>query len=358
MPYGSLVTGQMVAGLRRLGFTKVFDTNFAADLTIVEEGSELLRRIQTGGTLPMITSCSPGWIKYIEHEFPDQVSHLSTCKSPHMMLGALSKTFYAEQIGVQPEDIYVVSVMPCTAKKYEVTRPEMFIDGRPSVDAVLTTRELARMIKDAGIEFTSLEDGGFDNPLGYSTGAADIFGATGGVMEAALRTVYEVVTGREVPFRHLDITPVRGLEQVKEADILIEDAKPEFAFLNGVTVRVAVTSGLAGARILMRQIADGSSPYHFIEVMGCPGGCISGGGQPRPTNRAIREARMRAIYAEDAGKEQRKSHENPYILRLYEAFLGEPLGHKSHELLHTHYVPRGRYNQFLEEAKDEEIVKA
>jgi len=359
---GTLVTGKMASALREMGFDDVFDTNFTADLTIIEEGHEFLGRVAaalTGGTatLPMITSCSPGWIKYIEHEFPQFVSHLSTCKSPHMMLGALSKTFYAEKIGVKPEDIYVVSVMPCTAKKYEVTRPEMFIDGRPSVDAVLTTRELARMIKDAGIEFTQLEDGAFDNPLGYSTGAADIFGATGGVMEAALRTVYEVVTGREVPFQHLDITPVRGLDQVKEAGILIEDAKPEFAFLNGVTVRIAVTSGLAGAKKLMRQIADGASPYHFIEVMGCPGGCISGGGQPRPTNRAIREARMKAIYAEDAGKEKRKSHENPYITRLYQEFLGEPLGHKSHELLHTHYVPRGRYNQFLGEEKDEETVK-
>ncbi|MHB0938167.1 MAG: NADH-dependent [FeFe] hydrogenase, group A6 [Armatimonadota bacterium] len=360
---GTLVTGKMASALRELGFDDVFDTNFTADLTIIEEGHEFLKRATaalTGGTamMPMITSCSPGWIKYIEHEFPQLVSHLSTCKSPHMMLGALSKTYYADKIGVKPDDVYVVSVMPCTAKKYEVTRPEMFIDGRPSVDAVLTTRELARMIKDAGIEFAHLEDGAFDNPLGYSTGAADIFGATGGVMEAALRTVYELVTGREVPFKHLDIAPVRGLAQVKEAGITIEDAKPEFAFLNGVTVRIAVTSGLTGAKKLMRQIADGTSPYHFIEVMGCPGGCISGGGQPRPTNRAIREARMKAIYAEDAGKEKRKSHENPYITQLYQEFLGEPLGHKSHELLHTHYVQRGRYNQFLGEEKDEETVKA
>jgi NADH-quinone oxidoreductase subunit G/NADP-reducing hydrogenase subunit HndD len=364
LPPGTLVTGKMASALREMGFSDIFDTNFAADLTIIEEGHEFLGRTAsalTGGAaaLPMITSCSPGWIKYLEHEFPQLVPHLSTCKSPHMMLGALAKTFYADRIGVKAEEIYVVSVMPCTAKKYEVTRPEMFIDGLPSVDAVLTTRELARMIKDAGIEFTQLEDGVFDNPLGYSTGAADIFGATGGVMEAALRTVYEVVTGREVPFEHLDITPVRGLEQVKEAGITIEDAKPEFAFLNGVTVRVAVTSGLAGAQQLMRQIADGTSPYHFIEVMGCPGGCISGGGQPRPTNRAIREARMRAIYAEDAGKEKRKSHDNPYIIQLYQEFLGEPLGHRSHELLHTCYVPRGRYNQFLAKFEDApKMVKA
>ena len=365
---GTLVTGKMASALREMGFDDVFDTNFTADLTIIEEGHEFLQRATaalTGGTavLPMITSCSPGWIKYIEHEFPQLLPHLSTCKSPHMMLGALSKTFYADKIGVEAKDIYVVSVMPCTAKKYEVSRPEMFIDGQPSVDAVLTTRELARMIKDAGIQFSELEDSTFDNPLGYSTGAADIFASSGGVMEAALRTVYEVVTGREVPFQHLDIAPVRGLTQVKEAGILIEDAKPEFAFLNGVTVRVAVTSGLLGAKKLMRQIADGTSPYHFIEVMGCPGGCISGGGQPRPTNRAIREARMQAIYAEDAGKVQRKSHENPYILQLYAEFLGEPLGHKSHELLHTHYVQRGRFNQLLDQqecacSSEKEPVKA
>ncbi len=347
---GTLVTGKMATALREMGFDDVFDTNFTADLTILEEGHELLQRVTaalTGGaaSLPMITSCSPGWIKYIEHEYPQLVSHLSTCKSPHMMLGSLAKTYYADKIGVAAKDIFVVSVMPCTAKKYEITRPEMFIDGLPNVDAVLTTRELARMIKDAGISFETLEDTEFDSPLGYSTGAADIFGTTGGVMEAALRTVYEVVTGREVPFAHLDITPVRGLFQVKEAFITIEDAKPEFAFLNGVRVGIAVTSGLSGAKKLMRQIADGTSPYHFIEVMGCPGGCISGGGQPRPTNNTIREARMQAIYAEDSGKERRKSHENPFVISLYEEFLGAPLGHKSHELLHTHYVQRGRFNQ-------------
>ncbi len=349
-PAGTLVTGKMATALREMGFDDVFDTNFTADLTILEEGHELLQRVTaalTGGqaSLPMITSCSPGWIKYIEHEFPQLVSHLSTCKSPHMMLGALAKSYYADKIGVPAKDMYVVSVMPCTAKKYEISRPEMFLDGMPTVDAVLTTRELARMIKDAGISFDTLEDSEFDSPLGYSTGAADIFGTTGGVMEAALRTVYEVVTGREVPFAHLDITPVRGLFQVKEAFITIEDAKPEFAFLNGVRVGIAVTSGLSGAKKLMRQIADGTSPYHFIEVMGCPNGCISGGGQPRPTTNAIRKARMEAIYAEDAGKAMRKSHENPFVINLYEEFLGEPLGHKSHELLHTHYVKRGRYNE-------------
>ncbi len=352
-PAGTLVTGKMVTALREMGFDDVFDTNFAADLTIMEEGSEFLHRVKealTGGNavLPMITSCSPGWIKNIEHEYPDLLDHLSTCKSPQMMLGALLKTYYAEKIGVDPKDIFVVSIMPCTAKKFEVTRPEMFHNELPTVDVSITTRELARMIKEAGIDFQELPDGKFDEPLGFSTGAADIFGATGGVMEAAIRTVYELVTGRPVPFEHLDITPVRGLEQVKTAELKIEGAKPEYAFLEGFTVRVAVTSGLAGASMLMHQVAAGVVPqYHFIEVMGCPGGCLSGGGQPKPTNQAIRQARMRAIYAEDAGKEKRMSHENPFIQQLYEEFLGEPLGHKSHELLHTEYVKRGRYNELV-----------
>ena len=352
-PPGTLVTGKMVTAMREMGFDDIFDTNFAADLTIIEEGSEFLHRArevlvnQGDAVLPMVTSCSPGWIKNIEHEFPMLLDHLSTCKSPQMMLGALLKTYYADKIGVEATDIFVVSVMPCTAKKFEVTRPEMFHNGLPTVDVSITTRELARMIKEAGIDFQELPDGKFDDPLGYSTGAADIFGATGGVMEAAIRTVYELVTGRPVPFENLNITPVRGLEQVKEAELKIEDVKPEYSFLEGFTIRVAVTSGLSGAKMLMRQIQAGISPYHFIEVMGCPGGCLSGGGQPKPTNRAIREARMRAIYAEDAGKEKRKSHENPYVTQLYEEFLEEPLGHKSHELLHTHYVKRGRFNQFV-----------
>jgi NADP-reducing hydrogenase subunit HndD len=285
----------------------------------------------------------------VEHEFPQLVDNLSTCRSPHMMLGALVKTYYAAKNGLDPKKVYVVSVMPCTAKKFEITRPEMFLDGRPTVDAVLTTRELGRMIRGAGIPFVDLEESTFDSPMGDSTGAADIFAATGGVMEAALRTVYEVVTGREVPFENLNIIPVRGLIQVKEAALTIEGTKPEFSFLEGVVVRVAVTSGLNGAKKLMRQVASGESPYHFVEVMGCPGGCISGGGQPRVTTQSVREARMGAIYAEDAGKPHRKSHTNPAITHLYEDFLGEPLGHKSHELLHTHYQPRGRFNQLLKE---------
>lgn len=359
-PPGTIVTGKMVSALRELGFDDVFDTNFAADLTIVEEGHEFLERVAAAvsgapATLPMITSCSPGWIKYIEHEHPQLLGHLSSCKSPHMMLGALVKTFYAERIGVAPEDLFVVSVMPCTAKKFEITRPETFVDGLPNVDAVITTRELARMIRDAGVEFAGLSESDFDQPLGFSTGAADIFGATGGVMEAALRTVYEKITGRDIPFERLDVTPVRGLQSVKEAALTIEKPLPEFAALDGLTVRVAVTSGLAGARQLMRQIADGTSPYHFIEVMGCPGGCINGGGQPRPSTRAIREARMKALYTIDAGKARRKSHDNPHIQKLYKEYLGTPLGHKSHELLHTHYVARGRFNQLLPREADAKV---
>lgn len=349
---GTLVTGKMVTALKDMGFDDVFDTNFAADLTIIEEGNEFLKRVADAfsgkpAVLPMVTSCSPGWIKYVEHAFPEELDHLSTCKSPHMMLGALVKSYYADKIGADPKNIFVVSVMPCTAKKYEITRPEMKSGGHPNVDAVLTTRELARMIKEAGIEFKILEDGKFDSPLGLSTGAADIFAATGGVMEAAIRTVYEVVTGRELPFEQLHVKPIVGLSQVKTADLKIEDPVDAYKFLDGVTVKVAVTSGLSGARKLMEQVAKGESEYHFIEVMGCPGGCISGGGQPRPTNNEIRKKRMEAIYKEDEGKELRKSHDNPFITQLYEEYLVHPLGHKSHELLHTHYVKRGIYNQYL-----------
>ena len=353
-PVGTRVTGKMAAALHELGFDDVFDTNFAADLTILEEGTELLHRLNaalTGGeaTLPMITSCSPGWIKHIEHAFPDELAHLSTCKSPHTMLGALIKSYYAEKLGVEPKDMYVVSVMPCTAKKYEVQRPEMGnMDGIPDVDAVLTTRELARMIKSAGIDSCALEDMEFDSPLGLSTGAADIFGVTGGVMEAALRTVYELVTGRELPFENLHVTPVVGLEQVKAASLTIEGALPAYKHLEGVTVNVAVTSGLAGADILLREIAEGKSPYHFIEVMGCPGGCISGGGQPRAAVEDFRALRSKALYTEDEEKPLRKSHENPDLLKLYETWLGDIGGHKAHELLHTHYVPRGLYNERVE----------
>ncbi len=348
---GTLVTGKMVAALKEIGFDDVFDTNFAADLTIIEEGNELLSRLNkalTGGqaTLPMITSCSPGWIKYIEHAWPEKLSHLSTCKSPHMMLGALIKSYYASKLNIDPKNIFVVSVMPCTAKKYEITRPEMKNQGLPNVDAVLTTRELAGMIKSSGIDFKSLNDEEFDAPLGLSSGAADIFGTTGGVMEAALRTVYEVVTGKELPFEKLHVTPIIGFSRIKTAELEIEETLPEFEHLKGVKLKIAVTSGLKGASELMKQIADGASPYHFIEVMGCPGGCISGGGQPRPTNDEIRQKRLEAIYREDEGKTLRKSHDNPSIKKIYEEFLIAPLGHKSHELLHTEYTKRGIYNQY------------
>ncbi|MGE5448457.1 MAG: NADH-dependent [FeFe] hydrogenase, group A6 [Bacteroidales bacterium] len=347
---GTLVTGKMASALHELGFDYVFDTNFAADLTIMEEGSEFLKRVQNAYTapdpeysgLPLITSCSPGWIKFVEHRYPDQLAHLSSCKSPHMMLGALTKTYFAEKMNIDPASIYMVSVMPCTAKKFEITRPEMFNNGLADVDAVITTRELGRMIHDAGIDFNNLPDGQFDSPLGFSSGAADIFANTGGVMEAALRTVYELVTGRELPANNLHIAPLEGLERIKSADLKIENPLEAYRFLDGVTVKVAVTSGLKGAAILLEQIKNGTSPYHFIEIMGCPGGCISGGGQPRPVNDAIRIKRINAIYREDEGKPVRKSHENKDILMLYNDFLGQPLGHKSHELLHTVYTRRSR----------------
>lgn len=326
---GSIVTGQMVAGLRRLGFDKVFDTDFTADLTILEEGNELLQRIQTGGTLPMITSCSPGWIKFAEHFYPDLLPHLSTCKSPQQMFGALAKGYYAAKIGKRPEDIFSVSIMPCTAKKYEAQRPEMSVDGKnPDVDVVLTTRELAKMLRQAGINFDALEEEEYDAPFGLSTGAAVIFGATGGVMEAALRTVYEVVTGKTLP--SLDFKDVRGLEGIKEATV----------DLNGTPVKVAVAHTLANARKLMELIKSGKADYAFIEIMCCPGGCIGGGGQPYGTTNEVRKKRIAAIYEADRDLPIRKSHENPAIKKLYEEFLGEPLGEKSHHLLHTHYNDR------------------
>ncbi len=359
---GARVTGKLAQALSVLGFDDVFDTNFAADLTIMEEGTEFLTRIKkslTGGeaALPMITSCSPGWIKYIEHTYPDLLPHLSTCKSPHTMLGALIKSFYAEKTGCDPKDMYVVSVMPCTAKKFEINRHEMRNGGVPNVDAVLTTRELGQMVREAGIDFSSLEDREFDNPLGMSTGAADIFGVTGGVMEAALRTVYELVTGRELPFEKLHVEPIVGLERIKTAEIKFEDVLDDYRFLEGVAVKVAVTSGLAGAKILMEQVARGESPYHFIEVMGCPNGCIMGGGQPRSKDPDVRLKRLKGIYAEDESKALRKSHENPSLIRLYEEYLEFPGSHVSHELLHTHYIKRGRFNEYLDdEYVNEEVI--
>lgn len=347
---GQRVTGKMVAALKRLGFNSVLDTDFTADLTIMEEGTELLLRLKKALVdkdpsvkLPLTTSCSPGWIKFIEHTFPEFLSHVSTCKSPQQMFGALSKTYYAQKRKIDPKDIVSVSIMPCTAKKYEANRPEMRSSGYKDVDYVLTTRELARMIKQAGISFDKLDDMKYDSIMGESTGAAVIFGATGGVMEAALRTAYEIVTGREVPFEGLNITPVRGVEGVREASVLIDKCKPEWAFLNGVELKCVVAHGLANARTVMQNVKDGKASYHFIEIMACPGGCLGGGGQPIPTNESIRKKRTEAIYAEDMGMPLRKSHENPEIAAIYKDFLGEPNGHKSHELLHTHYVERKRY---------------
>jgi iron-only hydrogenase group A len=345
MAPGSLVTGKMVAGLRKIGFNKVFDTQFTADLTILEEGNELLHRIQNKGVLPMITSCSPGWIKFIEHFYPEELDHLSSCKSPQQMFGAVAKTYYAEKMGIDPRKIVVVSIMPCTAKKYEAGRKEMNSafhywkdklnlndkDSFMDVDYALSTRELARMLKEAGINFDALPKEDFDSPIGASTGAAVIFGATGGVMEAALRTVYEVVTGKPLP--GIDLTVVRGMDGIKTAEV----------DLNGTKVKVAVAHTLKNARILLDEIESGKSPYTFIEVMTCPGGCLGGGGQPIPTDWTIRKMRADSIYQEDKDKPLRKSHENPEVLALYKEFLEKPLGEKSHHLLHTKYVKRGYF---------------
>jgi NADH-quinone oxidoreductase subunit G/NADP-reducing hydrogenase subunit HndD len=331
MEPGSIVTGKLVAALRRLGFDRVFDTDFTADLTILEEAHELLDRVKGGGVLPLITSCSPGWVKYVEHFFPQLLPNVSSCKSPQQMFGALAKTYYAQRAGIEPADIYVVSVMPCTAKKFEAGRPEMTASGYPDVDAVLTSRELGRMLREAGIDFFDLPEEDYDLPLGISTGAGAIFGATGGVMEAALRTAYETITGRAL--ETLDITAVRGLDGIKEAVVEAD----------GLVVKAAVGHGLGNARKLCELVAGGTADYHFIEIMGCPGGCIGGGGQPIPTTNAIRRRRMDAIYEVDRNMPIRKSHENQVVKALYAEFLGRPLGEKSHKLLHTHYQPRERY---------------
>jgi iron-only hydrogenase group A len=289
----------------------------------------------------MFTSCSPGWIRYAEHFYPEILPNISTCKSPQQMFGAVAKTYYAEKIGKKPEDIFVVSVMPCTAKKYESQRPEMHSSGVRDVDVVLTTRELGHMIRQAGINFVELPDGVMDSILGASSGAADIFANTGGVMEAALRTVYEIVTGRQLPFENLHVAPVAGLAGVKEAAVKIEGTVREWAFLEGVTVKVAVAHGLGNARLLIERMKGGEQ-YHFVEVMTCPGGCIGGGGQPRLTTDEVRLARIAAIYKEDEGKPIRKSHNNPEVAAIYAEYLKKPLGEKSHHLLHTHYTARER----------------
>ncbi len=357
LPAGQAVTGKLATALKEMLFDDIFDTNFAADLTILEEGTEFLERAKAAvkhgkGVLPMITSCSPGWIKYLEHFYPDYTANLSTCKSPHMMMGAVIKSYYANKLGVDPKSLYVVSIMPCTAKKFEIERPEMENEGHRNVDAVLTTRELARMIRQAGIDFENLQPSDFDLPLGISTGAADIFGVTGGVMEAAMRTVYELVTGREMPLEHLHASSEKGHERIKKAEFKFENCLPQYDFLEGFTAKVAVTSGFVGAKELMEQVARGEGGYHFIEVMGCPGGCVTGGGQPRSTLRTAWGSRAQGLYDVDSGKKLRKSHENPAIKKLYTDFLLEPLSHKSHELLHTRYTPRGKYNERLGNKED------
>ncbi len=331
MPVGSRVTGKMVTALKLMGFDRVMDTDFTADLTIMEEGSELIQRIKEGGVLPQITSCSPGWIKFIEYYYPELLPHVSSCKSPQQMFGALAKTYYAQKMGIDPKNIVSVSIMPCVAKKFECERPEMADSGYQDVDYVLTTREAAGMMKEAGIDLSTVPDSEFDDPLGMSTGAAVIFGNTGGVMEAALRTAYEILTGETLG--NVNIEAVRGIEGVRSATVDV----------GGLPVKAAVAHGLANARQVLDGIKDGTfKDYHFIEIMCCPGGCIGGGGQPQPTNEEIRKKRTAAIYDEDAAMTIRKSHENPAVAKLYEEFLGAPLSHKSHELLHTHYTPRSR----------------
>jgi iron-only hydrogenase group A len=348
-PPGERVTGKMVTALKKMGFNSVLDTNFTADLTIIEEGTELLNRLKKAFVekekiaLPLITSCSPGWVKFIEHMYPEYLEHLSTCKSPQQMFGTLVKTYYAKKRGLDPSKIVCVAGMPCSAKKYEAQRPEMQDSGYQDIDAGLTTREIGHMIIEAGFDFKNLEDSEFDSIMGNSSGAGAIFGTTGGVTEAALRTVYEIVTGREVPFKNLAILPVRGMEKIKEATIKLEKCLPEWSFLEGVEVKIAIAHGLKNARIIMNQIVAGESPYHFIEIMACPGGCIGGGGQPIPTNDEIRKKRIAAIYAEDEGMPTRKSHEVPEIKQIYKEFLGEPNSKKAHELLHTKYKKRTRY---------------
>ena len=325
MNSGSIVTGKMVASLRRIGFDRVFDTDFTADLTIMEEGHELLHRLQNKGVLPMVTSCSPGWVNFIELMYPDLLPHLSTAKSPQQMFGALAKTYYAEKTGIDVKNIVSVSIMPCTAKKAEAVRPEFAANGVQDVDYVLTTRELGRMIKESGIDFAALPAEEYDAPFGISTGAGVIFGSSGGVMEAALRTVAEVVTGKTL--ESIDFKEVRGLAGIKEAAVPIGD----------LTVKIAVANTLANARIMMDKIRAGEADYQFIEIMACPGGCIGGGGQPVPVCEETRLNRIAAIYECDQGSQLRKSHENPAVKELYDTWLGKPLGEKSHHLLHTHY---------------------
>lgn len=338
LPIGTRVTGKMVAALKRLGFDKVYDTNFGADLTIMEEGYELLDRLQNGGTLPMITSCSPGWVRYCEFFHPEFIDNLSSCKSPHQMVGAIAKSYYAEQQNINPKKIFTVSIMPCTSKKSEMARPEMEVNGLRDVDVVLTTRELAKMIKQARVDFVSLEDDIFDQDLmGNYSGAGVIFGATGGVMEAALRTVADVLAGQEL--ENIEYTSVRGIEGIKEAEVTLGEQ----------TIRIAVAHGTGMASKLLDLIKNNEKEYHFVEIMGCSGGCVNGGGQPQVPAKVrmscdVRVERAKALYEEDTIMEVRKSHQNPAIQKLYKEFLDKPNSHKAHELLHTHYKAKERYS--------------
>ena len=332
-PMGTDVEGKMAAALRRIGFDKVFDTDFSADLTIMEEAHEFIERVKNGGVLPMMTSCSPGWVKYCEHYFPDLLDNLSSCKSPQQMFGAVTKTYYAEKAGIDPKDIVCVSIMPCTAKKFEIGRDDQAAAGVPDVDISLTTRELARLIRKVGIDFRSLPDEGFDDPLGESTGAGVIFGATGGVMEAALRTAVETLTGEELS--DVEFTEVRGTDGIKEATYHVAD----------MDVKVAVASGLSNAKQILEKVRAGEADYHFIEIMCCPGGCVNGGGQPQVhadvrNFEDVRAIRAKVLYDNDAAKTLRKSHDNPSIKKLYEEYLGAPGSEKAHHILHTSYVKR------------------
>jgi len=349
---GHSFTNELNTALRRIGFDKVFDTDFTADLTILEEGTELLNRLKKvivdkdkSIMLPQFTSCSPGWVKFIEHFYPEYLDYLSTAKSPQQMFGAIMKTFYAEQAGIDPANIIAVALMPCAAKKFECNRPEMDSSGYKDVDYGLTTREMAKMIREAGIYLPEMPKSGFDEPFGDASGAGLIFGATGGVMEAALRTVYEIITGREVPFKNLVIEPCRGFEGVKQASVKLENCVDEYKFLEGVNLKFIVAHGTANAKKVMEMLRKGElSDVHFVEIMACPGGCLGGGGQPIPTNKDIRTLRAKAIYEEEESLPIRKSHENPHIKYIYENFLKDgPCGKLSHKLLHTHYVKRGKF---------------
>ncbi len=351
LPAGISMTKQLNTALKMIGFDKVFDTNFTADLTIMEEGTELLLRLKKALVdkdstvkLPQFTSCSPGWIKYIEHFYPDYLDYLSSCKSPQQMFGAVIKTYYAQLNGIDPANIVTVALMPCSAKKFECNRPEMNDSGFKDVDYGLTTREMAQMIKEAGLNLPGLEGSEFDNPFDESSSGL-IFGATGGVMESALRTAYELVTGRQVPFENLDILPCRGFKGVKQASVKLENVKPEWSFLEGVDLNFMIAHGTANAKKVMEALKRGElSNIHFVEIMACPGGCIGGGGQPIPTSKKIRAKRAEALYHEASGLEIKKSFENPAVTKIYSEFLTDgPCGHKSHELLHTHYVKRGKY---------------